>query len=90
MENILYKIKLNGGIITTRELTDDKQYKHILQSILNGYLIKIRQGVYAEPTSMMNTMIDIERIIPKGVVCQYNAWIPLSISYGPIFFLHSN
>ena len=34
----------------------------------------VLQGIYAVPEALLNTMIDVERIVPKGVVCLYNAW----------------
>ena len=45
-----------------------------------GEVVKLRHGVYAEPTAMLGTMIDVERIVPGGVVCLYNAWMYYQLS----------
>lgn len=37
-------------------------------------MLKLRSGVYASPDALLDTMLDIERIVPGGVVCLYNAW----------------
>ena len=52
-----------------------------------GEVVKLRHGVYAEPTAMLGTMIDVERIVPGGVVCLYNAWMyyQLSTTVPPAF-----
>ena len=43
-------------------------------------MVKLRHGVYAEPTAMLGTMIDVERIVPGGVVCLYSAWMHHQLS----------
>lgn len=74
MERINNIIGRKNGIITTEEMSCKAEYKRILRAVDRGEVIRIRQGVYAEPTSIINTMIDVEKIIPNGVVCLYNAW----------------
>lgn len=37
-------------------------------------MLKLRPGVYAIPEVLFSNMIDVEKIIPNGVVCLYNAW----------------
>lgn len=49
------------------------EYKRLLRAKERGDLIKLRQGIYAVPEALLNTMIDVERIVPKGIVCLYNA-----------------
>lgn len=63
-----------GETMSTAELRDRADYQCILRAVDRGDLVRVRHGVYAEPASMVNTMVDIERIIPGGVVCLYNAW----------------
>jgi len=63
-----------NGIITTRELTCRKSYLRILRAVKRGELMRVKQGVYAKPQTLFNTMVDVERIVPNGVVCLYNAW----------------
>lgn len=74
MERINNIIGRKNGIITTEEISGKAEYKRILRAVDRGEVIRIRHGVYAEPTSIINTMIDVEKIIPNGVVCLYNAW----------------
>jgi len=59
----------------------------LLRAKERGDLIKLRQGIYAVPEALLNTMIDVERIVPKGVVCLYNAWAyhQLSTTVPPAF-----
>ena len=63
------------------------EYKRLLRAKERGDLIKLRQGIYAVPEALLNTMIDVERIVPKGVVCLYNAWAyhQLSTTVPPAF-----
>lgn len=74
MENIMSMATSQGGIITTAELSNSSEYQRMLRANGRGELVRIRHGVYAVPDVLLNTMIDVERIVPKGIVCLYNAW----------------
>jgi len=74
MNNIMYKATSQGGIITTAELSKQSDYLKIVRAKKRGDLIQVRHGVYAVPDALFNTMIDVERVIPNGIVCLYNAW----------------
>lgn len=74
MESITDIIEVQGGVITTNELSGRAEYKRLLRAVERGEVIRLRHGVYANPTVMLDTMIDVERIVPNGVVCLYNAW----------------
>lgn len=74
MNEIMYKATSQGGIITTAELPNQSDYQKIVRAKERGELIRVRHGVYAVPDALFNTMIDIERIVPNGIVCLYNAW----------------
>lgn len=80
MESITDIIEGQGGIITTDELSGRAEYKRVLRAVERGDVVRLRQGVYGEPTAMLNTMIDVERIVPGGVVCLYNAWAHYQLS----------
>lgn len=80
MESITDRIETQGGIITTDELSGRAEYKRVLRAVERGEMVRLRQGVYGDPTVMLNTMIDIERIVPDGVVCLYNAWTYYQLS----------
>lgn len=71
IENV---VQANGGFITKDEITTNWMYKRLLKSVKDGSLMRVRRGVFALPESMANTMYDIEKIVPGGVICSYSAW----------------
>ena len=87
MENITDMLANKGGVLSVKDLSNRSEYKRVLRAVERGELIRVRQGVYAEPTALFSTMVDIERIIPGGVVCLYNAWsyYQLSTTVPPAF-----
>ena len=74
MNDIVNKVASLGGTISTTDISHLSEYKQVLRAKERGDLIRLRHGVYAAPEALLNTMIDVERIIPNGVVCLYNAW----------------
>lgn len=74
MQKISEIVATKGGIVTMDEITDRAEYKRILRAVERGELVRLRQGVYAVPIAMLNTIIDVERIVPQGVLCLYSAW----------------
>jgi predicted transcriptional regulator of viral defense system len=62
----------NGFVIPNRQ--DDAGYRSILQSVKDGELIKVRNGVYATVDNLAAGMIDIDVIVPNGILCLYSAW----------------
>lgn len=87
MEPITEIIEAQGGVVNIDDLPGHAEYKRVLRAVERGELVRLRQGVYAEPTALLNTMIDVERIVPGGVVCLYNAWAyhQLSMTVPPAF-----
>lgn len=87
MEPITEIIEAQGGVVNIDDLAGQAEYKRVLRAVERGELVRLRQGVYAEPTALLNTMIDVERIVPGGVVCLYNAWAyhQLSVTVPPAF-----
>lgn len=75
MEKMTERIEAQGGTISTSELNGTAEYERLRRAVQRGEVVKLRHGVYAEPTAMLGTMIDVERIVPGGVVCLYNAWM---------------
>lgn len=73
MERITDIVNQRGGIVSAKDLTR-AEYTRVLRAVGRGELIKVRQGVYATPQSLVNTMVDVEKIVPNGVICLYNAW----------------
>ena len=87
MNDIVNKVASLGGTISTTDISHLSEYKQVLRAKERGDLIRLRHGVYAAPEALLNTMIDVERIIPNGVVCLYNAWTyhQLSTTVPPAF-----
>ena len=50
------------------------QYHQTLQKVQTGELLRLRPGVFAEPVTLADTMLDMDVLIPGGVVCMYSAW----------------
>lgn len=67
-------ISENGGTIRSSELREPLAYYGIKKDIKSGNVIRIKNGVYILPEELATTMIDIERIIPGGVLCLYSSW----------------
>lgn len=80
MEKITDIIGAKGGFTTVSELSGTSEYMRIQRAVANGDIVKIRHGVYANADALANTMIDVERIIPRGVLCLYSAFTHHSLS----------
>ena len=74
MSKILQDISENGGTIRTRELSAPRGYYRINKELNSGSIIRIKNGVYILPEEQTSMMMDIERIVPGGVICLYSAW----------------
>ena len=46
----------------------------MLESVRQGELIQVRRGVYASINQLSGNMIDINAIIPDGILCLWSAW----------------
>ena len=49
-------------------------YYKMLESVRQGDLIQVRRGVYANIEQLSGNMIDINAIIPDGIICLWSAW----------------
>lgn len=63
-----------GGIMSANDAHGVAEYMRLTRAVQRGDLMRIRHGVYATPDALLDTMIDVERIVPGGVVCLYSAW----------------
>lgn len=77
---IIDTIQKRGGFITTSEIKDRSEYEQLRRATDNGTLMRIRKGVYVETSALANNMIDVERIIPNGVLCLYSAFSHYELS----------
>ena len=61
----------NGFIVPVR---GNRAYRDILREAKDGEIIKVRNGVYATLETLAGGMIDIDAIVPNGILCLYSAW----------------
>lgn len=71
--DILNKIESAGGIIRARDLSS-RQYHILLEMAESGIVNRIGRGLYATDEALANTMYDVRKLIPGGIVCSYTAW----------------
>lgn len=65
----------NNGYLTRSQLPDKSTYNHLLFLVREGVVERVKQGVYHYLTSSFDdTMIDVGKIVPGGVLCLYSAW----------------
>ena len=67
------KDMLKDGFIKSCD-TDRKTYRKLLHATKEGEVTRLKRGVYATEDALVNTMIDIEKIVPGGILCLYSAW----------------
>ena len=49
-------------------------YYKMLESVRDGELIQVRRGVYASIDQLSGNMIDVEPVVPNGILCLWSAW----------------
>lgn len=49
-------------------------YYKMLESVRQGDLIQVRRGVYAYIDQLGDNMIDIDAVVPDGILCLWSAW----------------
>lgn len=74
MEKIEDIVTQQGGMISLHGKSHENTYRRVVRAEKNGKLVRVRKGVYALPYVFMDSMIDVESVVPGGVVCLYNAW----------------
>lgn len=77
---IIDTLQQQGGFITTGEVKSRGEYEQLRRAIEDGTLVRIRKGVYVEAAALANNMIDVERIVPHGVLCLYSAFAHYGLS----------
>lgn len=80
MEKITDIIDARGGYTTVSELSNDSEYMRVRRAVERGEMIKIKHGVYANADALASTMIDVEHIVPRGVLCLYSAFMHHNLS----------
>ena len=74
MDKIEDIVTQQGGMVSLHGRSHENTYRRIVRAEKNGKLVRVRKGVYALPYAFMDAMIDVESVVPGGVVCLYNAW----------------
>lgn len=64
---------IHGGYITTDQIPDMATYRRITRLVDKGIVERVRRGVY-HYSEEGSTMIDIDKVVPGGVLCLYSAW----------------
>ncbi len=80
-------IREKGGFVKKSDLSSS-QYHRLLALVGEGKVVRVRRGVYALNESFANSMYDLDKIIPGGILCNLSAWshyglttqIPLTIN----------
>lgn len=68
-------MKSQGGYIRAKDVKDNRpMYDQLLAEVAKGNVVRLRNGIYALPDEMAKTMIDVETIVPGGILCMYSAW----------------
>lgn len=49
-------------------------YYKLLDKVREGEAVRIRRGVYASAEQLADTMIDLNLVVPDGVLCMFSAW----------------
>ena len=74
MERVDDIVTRHGGLISYHKRFHENEYRRALRAEKKGRLVRVRGGVFALPFAFMDAMIDVESVVPGGVVCLYNAW----------------
>ena len=77
---VIDTLQQQGGFITTGEVKSRGEYEQLRRATEDGTLMRLRNGVYAEMSALANNMIDVERIVPHGVLCLYSAFAHYGLS----------
>ena len=77
---IIDTLQQQGGFITTGEVKSRGEYEQLRRATEDGTLMRLRNGVYVEMSALANNMIDVERIVPNGVLCLYSAFAHYGLS----------
>lgn len=72
--NITEYIARNGGYISSAEAKKASLYDQLLYGTRTGRIVRVRRGVYALNNGLAKQMIDVEALVPGGVLCLYSAW----------------
>lgn len=65
----------NSGYLKKSQLPNKSTYNHLLQLVADGVVERVKAGIYHYQNDAFDgTMIDVDKIVPGGVLCLYSAW----------------
>jgi predicted transcriptional regulator of viral defense system len=66
----------NGQFISSSSVKGQGRTKYykMLEKAKQGELIQVRRGVYATSEQLSRNMVDINAIVPDGILCLWSAW----------------
>lgn len=67
-------ITQNGGFISSADAKKVSLYNELLDGTKKGLIIRVRRGIYAINEGLSKQMIDVDTLVPGGVLCLYSAW----------------
>lgn len=69
-------MKEQDTYITSAKIKENGRtaYYKMLERARHGELIQVRRGVYANAEQLSLGMIDIEAIVPRGILCLWSSW----------------
>ena len=73
-------INQKGGYISSAEAKEKNLYNKLLYEVEKGTIVRVRRGIYALNEGLAKPMIDVERLVPGGVLCMYSAWSYFGLS----------
>ena len=63
------------GYLRKQQIPDRATYSQVLEMVKSGKIERIKRGVYYYNSKSANpVMIDINKIVPNGVLCLWSAW----------------
>lgn len=73
MQKIEEIVREVGGVMHVSKTDNSALYQRICRAEKRGILVRVRKGTYALPEALAVTIIDVEKVVPGGVVCLYSA-----------------
>lgn len=73
-EELINMFRQNNGYLSRKYIDNRTLYYHLLDLIRSGVVERVRRGVYYYNSDGGETMIDVSKVIPGGVLCLYSAW----------------
>lgn len=72
MENKMHNSSFTSATMIKEE--GRTAYYKLLERVRSGDAVRIRRGVYANTDQLADTMIDVDMVVPGGILCLFSAW----------------